>query len=347
VGIDLGDRKSQLCLLDASGERVRRETLVTAPAAFQERFARLTRTRVILEVGTHSPWVSRLLESLGHEVIVANTARLYGGKPKRLRRKNDRIDAEYLARQGRADPALLFPLRHRGEDAQRDLALLQARDVLVRSRSQLINHVRGSVKAVGSRIPSCSAETFHRTAAQHLPASLESALVGVLTMIEALTKQIRAHEAQVETLARDHYPETERLRQVKGVGPIISLAFVLVLEDPDRFRRSRTVGAWLGLVPQLSESGAYRGELRISKAGDAFLRRVLLQGAHYILTQGPDTDLQRWGRSIWERGGRTKKAKKRAAVALARRLAVLLHRLWTSGAQYQPLLHSETAFVAA
>lgn len=172
VGPDLGDRKSALCRLDAAGQVVERRTLATTHEALNRYFAALPSAQVILEAGTHSPWVSRFLQHLGHEVMVANPAALR--RPKRG--KTDRVDAEALARWGRADPELLAPIQHRRAAAQADLALLKARDALVRSRTLLINHVRGSVKSFGGRIPSCSAESFTKIAEAHLPALLFGAL---------------------------------------------------------------------------------------------------------------------------------------------------------------------------
>jgi transposase len=339
VGIDLADRKSDLCLLNARGEVVERSRVSTTPAAMAARFQHMAPARIVMEVGTHSPWLSRQLQSYGHEVIVANSSKMNGGKRGKRKKRNDKLDAESLARQGRADPALLYPLRHRHEDTQADLVLLHSRDVLVGARTQLINHVRGSVKALGARLTKCSAESFHRQAREQLPEALQSALLPILEMIHSLTRQIRAFDKAVEKRAEEGYSEALRLRQISGVGPLTSLAFVLVIEDPERFCESRVVGSYLGLVPRLDETGGPGNgpELPITKAGNMLLRRLLVSAAHYILNHGPDTDLQRWGLGIVARGGGTKKARKRAAVAVARKLSVLLHRLWITGEDYEPL----------
>jgi transposase len=343
LGLDLGDRYSYFCLLDRDGTVVERGRVATTAAALQRRFGGPERMRVILEVGTHSPWVSRLVATCGHEVIVAN--------PRRVRlivendHKTDRVDAELLARLGRVDPGLLRPIEHRGPRAQAALAVVRARDCHVRARSQLVNHVRGSVKALGSRLPRTSTSSFAAKVAQHIPPALAPALVPVLATIAQLTQQIRAYDRTIEELAQRQYPETQLLRQVTGVGPVTALTYVLTLEDPLRFARSRSVGAFLGLRPRKRDSGQRAPELSISKRGDVFLRRLLVSAAHYILGPfGPDCDLRRWGQTLAARGG--KNAKKRAVVAVARRLAVLLHRLWVTGAVYEPLRHT-TARVAA
>ena len=239
------------------------------------------------------------------------------------------------ARLGRFDPELLAPIRHRSEQSQHDLAVVRARDALVRSRTLLINHVRGAVKACGAALPSCTAEAFHRKTAEHIPDGLRPALLPLVEAIGELTVRIAAAGREVEALCEAH-PETRALRQVTGVGPITALTFVLTIEDPSRFPKSREVGAYLGLVPRQRDSGERAPQLGIGKSGDAGLRRLLVQAAHYILGPfGPDTDLRRWGERYAGTGARN--AKKRAVVAVARRLSVLLLALWKSGELYEPL----------
>lgn len=333
IGMDLGDRVSRICGIDATGEGVREESIPTTWTAMEEYFGKLPPCRVVMEVGTHSPWVCALLESLGHEVIVANAALVYGKG--RRKKRNDAMDAEFLARQGRADPKLLYPIRHRGVEAQEHLAVIRARDQLVGTRTSLINHVRGAVKPVGGRIQGCSAEAFARKAVDQIPEALRTALNPVLEMIAALTRQIRGYDREVERLAREQYPETERMRPVAGVGALTALAVTLLIDDPERFERSRDVGAYFGLVPKLDESSDSSPQLRITKAGDELGRKLLVNAAHYILGPfGPDCDLRRHGERIAARGGNN--AKKRAVIAVARKLAVLLHHLWVSGATYDP-----------
>jgi transposase len=331
--LDLGDRTSRTYAVDAAGTCVHEATIPTTPAGITHYFGARPRSRVVLEVGTHSPWVSRLLTDLGHEVLVANPSAMFAGKPRR--RRNDRLDAKFLARQGRADPELLYPIRHRTVIAQQHLEYLRARDQLVGVRSKLINHIRGAVKSTGARLSRCSAEGFAKRAAAELPPELAPALTPLLEVIADLTRRIAHAEQQLATLTRAHYPVAVRLQQPAGVGPLTALAFVLLIEDPTRFRNSRDVGAYFGLVPRLDDSGAAQPQLRISKAGDAFGRRLLVSAAHYILGPfGPECDLRRHGEAIATRGGRN--AKKRAVIAVARKLAVVLHRLWVSDTPYEP-----------
>jgi transposase len=337
AGLDLGDNYSRLCLIDTeSGEVLEEGRLRTTPVALRRRFESEQPLKIAIEVGIHSPWVSRLLKECGHEVLVANARKIrliYGDK-----RKTDRLDAHKLARLARLDPNLLYPIEHRGEDSQAHLALIHSRDALVRSRTQLINHVRGTLKSFGVRLPKCSAESFHKKVADRLPGELATALEDIVaTTIASLTERIRDYERRIERVCKERYPEeTGLLQQVAGVGVLTSLTFVLTLEDPDRFKKSRMVGAYLGLVPAKDQSGESDPGKRISAEGDKMLRRLLVSCAHYILGPfGPDSDLRRYGEKIAGRGG--KNAKKRAIVAVARKLSVLLHRLWITGEAYEPL----------
>jgi transposase len=336
AGLDLGDKYSHLCLIDSrSGEVIEEGRLRTSPEAFRRRFGSERPMRIAIEAGTHSPWASRVLEGCGHEVLVANSRKLrliYANK-----RKTDEVDAESLARLARLDPKLLYPLEHRGEDTQAHLAIIRSRQALVSARTQLVNHVRGAVKSFGARLPKCPARSLHKRAQEHIPEALRPALGPILEQIGSLTERIRDYERQLEAISKEHYPhETDLLRQVEGIGPLTALAFLLTLEDPHRFEKSRSVGAYLGLVPATDRSGDSDPQKRISKEGDEMLRRLLVGSAHYILGRfGSDSDLRRHGEKIASWGG--KNAKKRAVAAVARKLSVLLHHLWVTGEIYDPL----------
>jgi transposase len=340
AGLDLGDKYSYLCLIDQhSGEVIEEGRLRTSPEALRRRFSSEQYSlRIAIEAGTHSPWVSRVLEEeCGHEVLVANprkTRLIYTNT-----RKTDEMDAESLARLARLDPKLLYPLKHRGEDSQAHLAFIRSREALVRCRTQLVNHVRGAVKSFGGRLPKCPAVSFHNKAPEYIPEALWPALGPLLETIGSLTQRIRQYERQLETICQEHYPETELLKQVEGVGALTALTFVLTLEDPSRFAKSRSVGAYLGLVPARDQSGDRDPQKRISKEGDEMLRKLMVGSAHYMLGPfGSDSDLRRHGEKIASRGG--KNAKKRAVVAVARKLSVLLHRLWVTGELYDPLYNT-------
>ena len=338
VGLDVGDRYVHVCVLDQAGEVVEESRLPNKRAALERRFTSSDPMRIVLEAGTHSPWLSRLLAELGHDVLVAN--------PRRLRliymneSKSDRVDAEYLARVGRLDPSLLAPLRHRSARAQEDLALLRSRNSLVRARTRLITHVRGAVKSFGGRIPTGGADAFAKKAEPHIPEELRPALSPLLGVIAHLTIQIKALDERIEETARERYPETRLLTQVPGIGTLTAQCFMLTIEDPARFPSARAVASYVGLRPRQADSGTLSPQLRITKAGDEHLRWLLVAAAQHILGPfGPDTDLRRWGLHLAEKGG--KNGKKRAAVAVARKLAVLLLRLWQTGEAYEPLRNAK------
>ena len=281
-----------------------------------------------------------MLKSLGFEVVVANARQVQ--LISASSRKNDRVDARMLAKLVRVDPELLRPIRHRSEQAQSDLCKIRVRASLVEVRTKLVNTARGLAKATGERIPACDTDAMDVEKLEGMPAPLQEDLKPLVEAVKTLTGQIHELDKRIEQIARTKYPETVLLKQVSGVGTLIALTFVLTVEDKVRFQKSRDVGCYVGLRPKQSESGQSQPQLRITKEGDLYLRKLLVQGAHVILSRrGPDTDLRRWGLKLCERGG--KNAKKRAVVAVARKLAVLLHRLWVTGEVYEPLRNSRAA----
>jgi transposase len=330
-GLDLGDQWSHVCLLDGAGEIVEESRIRMTQTALLAFFSGREPMRVVFEVGTHSRWVDRLLGTVGHETVVANARRVQ--LISRNERKTDRVDAELLARLGRVDPELLKPVRHRAESAQRDLIVVRARAALMRARTLLINCVRGQVKSTGARIKSCSADAFGKRLAE-IPETLRSALEPMMDQIRKLTAEIRSYDKRLNALAADDV-EIANLRTHNGVGSITAVTFVRTLEDPNRYASGRAAAAFLGLVPRRAQSGRSDPQLRITKSGDRYLRQLLVNCAQYILGPfGSDSALRRWGLKLRERGG--KNAKKRAVVAVARKLAVALFRLWKSGDVYQP-----------
>ncbi|MFO0931151.1 MAG: IS110 family transposase [Planctomycetota bacterium] len=326
LGVDLGDRVSYACALDQrTGHVLERFRVASTREAFLGVFVPRCPTRLVVEAGTHSGWASRLLRAAGYDVIVANPrrVRLIGSS----RRKSDRMDAELLARLGRADPKLLFPIRHRDAQHHEHLAVLRSRRLLVEKRSALICHVRGTLKAMGERAPTTSTEAFPRRVREAVCEESVRMLEPILQTLDGLTETIRSYDDTIERLGAETYPVTRRLQLIEGVGPLTALAFVLVVEDPFRFAHARSVGAFVGLCPGLSQSGDINPQLPITKTGDQMLRCLLVGAAQYIL--GPfatDSTLRRYGQRLMVVGGRA--AKKRAVVAVARKLAVLLLHLW-------------------
>ena len=341
IGCDLGDKKSELFVLRPDGGCTR-QTVRTTKEALTACFSR-PRAHVVIEVGAQSRWVSDLLKSLGHQVTVAN--------PRKVKliaagdTKSDRRDSELLARLGRADVCLLAPITHRPLQAQADLAVAKARDILVATRTKLINHVRGTVKSFGLRLPTCSAASFVRKTRELLPLHLKPALEPICEALERIDEQIREHDRTIDRIAK-RYSDVEVISQPDSVGTLTALVFMLTIEDKDRFTNSRMAGAFIGLRPRKSQSGDDDPQLRITKSGDPFVRRLLVNCANRILGPfGKDCDLRRWGLEIAKRGG--KNAKKRAKVAVARKLAVLMHRLWVTGEIYQPLGYRDSQRAAA
>jgi transposase len=343
IGLDLGDKSSAYCVLDGSGAVVSEHKVRTTPKALSDCFSGMAISRIALETGTHSPWISRLLSGIGHEVIVANArhVRLIA----QSRQKDDRLDARTLARLARVDPKLLSPVTHRSAQAQADLSLIRARAALVRSRATLINTARGLVKTNGERLHGSSSRIIKSDVSMDLSPALRISMEPVLQSIKALTLQIREYNRKIIDLGKTSYPEVSLLTQVHGVGPLVALTYILTLEDPHRFSKSRDAGCYIGLQPARRNSGSCQPQLHITKEGDPYLRSLLVESAHHILGPfGVDSDLRRWGLALAARGAAL--GKKRAIVGVARRLAVVLHHLWVTGEVYRPL-HQATLAVAS
>jgi transposase len=333
IGLDLGERRHRFCALDSRGEVVEEGSVLNDRASLARLTARYGGALAVMEAGAHSPWVSRYLEGLGWQVIVSN--------PRKVRaiyqheRKSDQRDALMLARIGRMDRALLYPIRHGSEEAQQDLLRIKLRDSLVRARVALINSVRFSLKSLGYGVSNPSSERFHKVAMESLPEVVREMIAPSVQALAELSARIAVLEHEIRVLARTKYPQTLWLQQVPGVGAITALYFVLKIEDPKRFKKVRDVAAYTGLCPRRDQSGASDPQLRISKRGDGYLRRLLVSAAQYILGPfGPQSALREYGLRLAADG--TTRAKKRAVVAVARKLCVLLLSLWKNQSPYQP-----------
>ncbi len=335
IGLDLGDRRHAVCVLNARGDIISEETLPNTRACLEQLSKRYAAATIAMETGTHSPWVSRLFEDRGHTVYVANARKVRAISQSIT--KTDEHDARMLARLCRADPSLLSPIKHRSERCQRDLVQLKAREALVRARVNLINSTRLLLKSLGVFAPAqVKATAFVRKLRPLLDNASTSLVEPLLHSIDALSAQIKMLEDKLEELARIQYPDTERLKQIPGVGPITALFYILTLESPARFPRNRDVGAYLGMVPRRHQSGDTDIPLPITKAGNTHLRCLLVNCAHYILGPfGPPSALREAGLRIAAKGG--KPAKKRAVIATARKLAVTMMALWKTGSVYQAL----------
>jgi transposase len=333
IGIDLGDVWSHYCTLNEDGEVVDRGRFRTTPKAIGKWFTDLPATRVAMEAGVHSIWISEQLQELGHEVIVANVRELRAIS--HSDRKSDQVDAEKLARYARLDPNILRPISHRTVEQQKALTLIRARELLVRLRTAAVNAVRGLTKTCGYRMPASSTTCFAQRGQAVMPPGLQRALGPVLEQIAEMTIKIKQYDREIQRMTQTEYAETQPLLTIQGVGHITALTFVLTLGDKERFGRSRDVGCYLGLRPRRSQSGEHDPQLGITKAGNAYLRSLLIECANHILRpHGRDSALRQWGQHLASRGG--KQAKSKAVVAVARKLAVLLHRIWTTQEPYMP-----------
>jgi transposase len=332
IGLDLSDETSTFCMVDGDGKVAREGSVQTGEAGLRRLFEGLDASRVVLEATTQSSWIAKLIRSFGHEAIVIN--------PRRLQlisesvSKTDRNDARLLARVGRLDLGMLQPVHEKSDQSQSIRVQMRARTQLVRTRTKLINLVRSSMKLFGATPPSCSPDCFHKRAG--LPALLRPALEPVLKLLGTLQREIESYDEAVAGHCEKQFPQTGVFREIHGVGPVLALSFMTAIEQPKRFKSSRTVGAYLGLTPKTYQSGKSDPRLRISKQGDGVLRSLLVTAATHILRRSaPDSDLKRYGKRIARSG--TKRDKARARIAVARKLAVLMHRLWLTGEAYDPL----------
>jgi len=335
IGMDLGDVSHEICVLNAAGEIVYKATILNKRKALTELAESYPGSTVIMEAGTHSPWVSRHLKKHGVRVLVAN--------PRKVRaifqndNKTDEHDAEILARIGRFDPKMLYPISHNSEECQRALSKLKCRYSLVSNRTSLVNTTRGLLKSQGVILQKgWSTDCFARKAREHLEKEDLKMVNHLLDTIASISIQIDCLDKEVKAMIEQDYPEAQRLQEIPGIGPITALAFILILEDHGRFKKARDVGPFLGLTPRRDQSGNSDKPLRISKAGNKMLRCLLVNCAQYTLgCFGPPSEIRIAGERIAHGDGKI--AKKKAVVAVARKLAILMLALWKNpAAAYQP-----------
>lgn len=344
IGLDLGDRTSRFCMLNERSKVVERGSVATRKEDLTRMFGRYAGNAIALEVGSHSPWVSRLLGELKLDVVVANPRKVK--LIAQSRKKSDDKDAEELARLLKADRQLLSPVVHRSAQAQTDLLVIRARATAVEMRTKVINSMHGLAKSVGQRLPVSDASLRKVDQVESWPEEYAVALRPLLTIASALTLTIKVYDEEIAKNAEEKYPEVALLRQIPGVGPVTATAYVLTLDDPSKFKNSRQVGAFLGMTPARRQSSDSDPQMGISREGDVYLRALLVQCAHLVMgKRGPDCELKRFGMKIAgmdeiegtnKRKAPNKKRMKVAVVAVARKLGVLMHRLWVSGENYHP-----------
>jgi len=333
VGIDLGDKYSQICEIDGDGV-LTEVRLATTESKLREQFEGKPRRRIIMEVGSQSRWISELLTSFGHEVLVLDARHvkmisdgLY---------KDDRKDAFLLARMGREAPGLLKVVHHRALDHQHVLTLVRARACAVRGRTQVVNTLRGLLKPYGIRLPKHSKSSdFLLWMYDFVPPPVLKLIEPLLPLLQEFDIRVDEYDKQAKAMLPTFAPHAMKLTNVYGVGDLTVLYFVALIGDPKRFPKSRDVGAYLGLCRRRNDSGERASELRITKAGDPYMRALLSNCASHILGPfGKDCDLRAWG--LKKAGAGSRVEKRKAKVAVARKLSVLLLTLLKSGKDYKP-----------
>ena len=344
IGIDLGDIQHAICVTDKNGNIVEEKFVTNRREALEELAGEYPNALIALEVGGHSPWISRLLASKGAEVVVANARKLRAIYTNE--RKSDTLDARMLAKLVRVDRDLLCPIEHIDEEAQGDFISIKLRSSLVRQRVNVICSVRFILKSLGVRLPAPSTVSFAKAARSYLQSEdlgdLLATIEPSLLVIDELNAQIKILDQKIVAVIDEKYKAAQRLQQIGGVGPITALSFVLAIGDPNRFADPRDVGAYFGLVPRRDQSGETDKELPISKTGNRHVRSLLVQSAQYLLGHfGPDCDLRRYGLRL--ASGGSKAAKRKAVIAVARKLAVLLLVMWQKDSDYEPLKNAEAA----
>jgi transposase len=345
LGLDVGDRFIQVCEV-RGGVVVAQRQIPTSRESLTKFVAGQKPCRVVIEVGKHSPWMSDLFKTTAFEAIFVNAARLM--TLHELKRKTDKLDARYLASRGSLNDAKMFESRveHRVLKSRAAMTLIRSRDVMVRSRTRLVTSARSMVDSYGGKLPSCAPESFTSPkVVKAIPKEIFEAIEPMIGMIKSANQQILKLEKKINKLAQKEFPQVAAVSQVQGVGNLTGLAFTLVVDDVKRFKNGRLVGAYLGLTPGIRQSGEEEHELGITKEGDDLVRRLLVQAANYIVYRGEDSDLRRFGERIIEANKRT--GKKRAVIAVARKLAVVLFHLLKTGDTYDPLYHTKKQQPAA
>lgn len=333
IGLDLGNTFNKAVGLDAGGNVVLREDLRNDAATMKAFFEAHRGATVAMETGTHCRWIAALAAECGCHPVVGNARKL------RLisesSRKNDWADAQKLARLCRSDRSLLHPVELHDDRHHRLYQLLRQRDALVSMRTALVNQLRGFAKAGGTMLPRCDARSF-LSLRDSMPPEFLRDFKPLLKTLEDLAKRIAAAEAILAEFVRRHFRKTDELLQtVPGVGPVASAAFIALVPDPGRFKSAREAGPYFGLVPKQDQSGDGDRPCRITHEGSSFMRKTLVNAANALLRKSArDTALKRFGERLGRRG-QGKVVRRKAKVALARKLAVTMLAMARSGEDYR------------
>lgn len=328
VAIDLHDEYSQICVMSTEREVLAEVKVPTRRAALSDFFRQRERSRVIFEAGPHALWVGELLGELGHEVVACHPRRV------RLiaesRNKNDRVDAELLARLSLSDLELIRPIQQRTRKTLEQRSIVRCRASLVETQKRLRTMLRGLIKPFGVRLSAGKKRALIEAAATELPPLTRQSVDAILKTLQTIATQLHALNEAVERLAAEH-PAATRLQSIPGVGPLVAISYVHAIEDPARFA-SCDIGPYLGLTPSnRSSAGKKLGPKDRGRPGNPYVRSLLVQAAWTLMNSRSESDLARWGRGLIERIGA-----KKAAMAVARKLATVMHHLWLHEEDFRP-----------
>lgn len=327
-GIDLASKSSSICIIDPKGKVLRESEVPTETGDFAKELSGFGPLQVILEASPLAEMASRIVEKLGHEPVIVDPR--LAKRLMQARKKTDRRDARTLAEIGRSG---WFSAVHRKSAEARELrSLSKARQTVIKNRQGMANTIRGLLRAHGIRLGKVGNGEFEKAVQEvtrrEVP-GLEGAMENLLTLWKAAKDAEKQLTREIETRSKAD-EVTQRMQDVPGVGPMISVLYRATIDDPHRFQRGEEVADYLGLTPSISQSGEMEFRGRITKEGDNQLRWHLVEGAHVLLTKGKDCALKRWGLALEKRKGSAK-----AKVAVARKLSVLLWRLWKEGESFQ------------
>lgn len=328
VAIDVHDEYSQICVMNQAREVLAEAKVPTTRAALNDFFRHRASARVVLEAGPHAHWISEVLVELGHETIVCHARRI------RLiaesRNKNDRVDAETLVRLSLSDLELIKPIELRSAKTLDERTIVRTRAAMIDTQKRLRTMLRGIVKPFGLRLPAGKKRALTAAATATLPAHAKAAVDSLLAMLVAVATEIRTLDEKIESIV-DAHPATRRLQSVPGIGPLVAIAFVHTIEDPARFG-ANDVGPFLGLTPSnRSSAGKKLTAKQSGRPGDPYVRSLLVQSAWTLMNSRSESDIARWGRRLAEKVGG-----KKAAIAVARKLATLMHHLWLHDEDFRP-----------
>ena len=330
IGLDVSLESTAICVVTSHGKVIKEMTSPSEPQDLESALRGLSGTvaGVGLEAGPLSQWLYRHLIEVGFETVLMETRQVKGAL-KAMPIKTDRRDAEGIARL--LQMGWFRPVHCKSISAQEMRALLSSRKSIVQAITNLELSIRGVLRNFGLKMGRVAKGRFEERVRELADgnAMLDAAATPILTARTALLKEL----AGLEKLLRDFAKSDPICRQfitMPGVGPIVALTVKSAIDDPDRFRSSKDVGPWAGLTPRREQSGERDIIGAISRAGDVGLRTVLYQAAMVMLNKGRPSWLTAWAWNVAKRRG-----KKRATIALARRIGVILHRMWCDGTEFR------------